>query len=148
MRVRRLWGLQFDTLLLLAIRLRLLRAGEIALVLTIVRVLRRLRRVRWRGLRVVWLRVLLVVVVVSGLAGAGGPACAVEGLATGVAAATRGEARAEDEEQEESKHDDNEDYPADPVVPGAVAAVPDAIIVPAVIIISGLQGWHDDDGYL
>lgn len=80
--VRRLRLLKFDTILLLAVVIALIRAVA---VVTSVRV-SGFSGIRWCRLAV------LVVVVGSGgviaVHGAGGPAGAVEGLATGFAAAT------------------------------------------------------------
>jgi hypothetical protein len=65
------------------------------------------------------------VVVVVGLrivvTRSGSPASAVERCATSLAPATSSEAAAEEEEKQESDHDNCEDYPSHPGVPGRLS---------------------------
>lgn len=102
-----------------------------------------LRRIRRCRIVVIWLCVVGLLVVIEGH-WSRGPAGAVEGGAAGFASAARGYAGAADEEEEKTENDDDKDDPAHPVVPGRPAAVPPIAFVPAVILISCLQGGRHD----
>jgi len=118
--VRWLWLLKLDAVLLLVVAL----IGAVA----VVAVVRGLGRVRWCGLLVLVAVVRLPVVVVHG---SRSPACAIEGLTSGLAPSACCEAAAGDENEEEANDNDRKDYPAYPAVPGASSTV----VVPSTVLV-------------
>lgn len=114
--------LQFDALLL-TIWIRAVVIVPLGLIAIVRALLLGWRRVRWCGLIILVVVIGLgVLLVLTSLAGAGHPACAVVGLATGFAATTGCYARADDEEEKESNDDEHGNEPADPTVPGVPVA--------------------------